>query len=91
VSIEPKSLREYLTDWFANLAITIRAALSMPLLSDDERAEADRRIDPDFIGWVHNDPDGDRGIRPSRYYAIVRPATSPAMDLGSLEIGAADD
>jgi hypothetical protein len=32
VSIEPKSLREYLTDWFANLAITIRAALSTPLI-----------------------------------------------------------
>jgi hypothetical protein len=63
VSIEPKSLPEYLTDWFANLAITIRAALSMPLLSDDERAEADRRIDPDFIGWVHNDPMV-TGIRP---------------------------
>jgi hypothetical protein len=56
VSIEPKSLREYLTDWSANLATTIRAACSMPLVSDDERAEADRRIDPDFIGWVHNDP-----------------------------------
>jgi hypothetical protein len=75
VSIEPKSLREYLTDWFANLAISIRAALSMPLLSDDERAEADRRIDPDFIGWVHNDPDGDEGMRPVDTGDRTRPDT----------------
>lgn len=89
MSIEPKSLREYLTDWSANLATTIRAALSMPLVSDDERAEADRRIDPDFIRWVHNDPMVTRNSA-SRYgdrthdYVI-------GNGLGSMEIGAADD
>lgn len=56
MSLDPKSFRECLTDWLANLATTVRAALSMPLLSDDERAEAERLIDPDFIGWVRNDP-----------------------------------
>jgi hypothetical protein len=85
VSIEPKSLREYLTDWFANLAITIRAALSMPLLSDDERAEADRRIDPDFIGWVHNDPMV-TGNPASRYYDDA-PGYLTRNGRGSLEIG----
>jgi hypothetical protein len=25
-------------------------------MSDDERAKLDRGIDPDFIGWLHNDP-----------------------------------
>jgi len=89
VSLEPKSLREYLTDWSANLAITIRAALSMPLLSDDERAEADRRIDPDFIGWVHNDPmvTGNSASR----YGDDAPGYLTSNGLGSLEIGAADD
>ncbi len=89
MSIEPKSLREHLTDWFANLAITIRAALSMPLLSDDERAEADRRIDPDFIGWVHNDPmvTGNSASR----YGDDAPGYLTSNGLGSLEIGAADD
>ena len=85
MSIEPKSLREYLTDWSANLAITIRAALSMPLLSDDERAEADRRIDPDFIGWVHNDPmvTGNSASR----YCDDAPGYMTRNGRGSLEIG----
>jgi hypothetical protein len=85
VSIEQKSLREYLTDTFANLAITIRTALSMPLLSDDERAEAGRRIDPDFIGWVHNDPMV-TGNPASRYYDDA-PGYHTRNGRGSLEIG----
>jgi hypothetical protein len=89
VSLEPKSLREYLTDWFANLVITIRAALSMPLLSDDERAEADRRIDPDFIGWVRNDPMVTRNAA-SRYWDRT-PGYVAGNGLGSMEIGVADD
>ena len=89
MSIEPKSLREYLTDWSANLATTLRAALSMPLVSDDERAEADRRIDPDFIRWVHNDPmvTGNSASR----YGDDAPGYLTSNGLGSLEIGAADD
>jgi hypothetical protein len=89
VSIEPKSLREYLTDWFANLVFSIRAALSMPLLSDDERAVADRRIDPDFNGWVHNDPMVTRNAA-SRYYDRT-PGYFTGSDLGSMELGSADD
>ena len=89
VSIEQKSLREYLTDTFANLAITIRTALSMPLLSDDERAEAGRRIDPDFIGWVHNDPMV-TGNPASRYYDDA-PGYLTRNGRGSLEIGSSID
>ena len=89
MSIEQKSLREYLTDWSANLATTIRAACSMPLVSDDERAEADRRIDPDFNGWVHNDPMVTRNAA-SRYYDRT-PGYFTGSDLGSMEIGASDD
>ena len=89
MSIEPKSLPQYLTDWSANLATTIRAACSMPLLSDDERAEADRRIDPDFVRWVHNDPmvSGNSASR----YGDDSPGYLTSNGLGSLEIGAADD
>ena len=85
MSFEPKSLPQYLTDWFANLVITIRAAVSMPLLSDDERAEADRRIDPDFIGWVHNDPmvTGNSASR----YCDDAPGYMTRNGRGSLEIG----
>ena len=89
VSIEPKSLREYLTDWSANLATTIRAACSMPLVSDDERAEADRRIDPDFIGWVHNDPMVTRNA--ASRYCDRTPGYITGNGLGSMELGSADD
>ena len=89
MSFEPKSLREYLTDWLSNLVLSIRAALSMPLVSDDERAEADRRIDPDFIGWVHNDPMVTRNAA-SRYYDRT-PGYVTGNGLGSMEIGVADD
>jgi hypothetical protein len=89
VSLEPKSLPQYLIDWSANLAITIRAACSMPLLSDDERAEADRRIDPDFIGWVHNDPMV-TGNSASRYYDDA-PGYLTRNGRGSLEIGSSID
>lgn len=89
MSFEPKSFPQYLTDWSANLVTTIRTALSMPLLSDDERAEADRRIDPDFIGWVHNDPMVTRNAA-SRYWDRT-PGYVTGNGLGSMEIGVADD
>ncbi len=89
MSLEPKSLPQYLTDWLSSLVLSIRAALSMPLLSDDERAETDRRIDPDFIGWVHNDPMVTRNAA-SRYYDRT-PGYVTGSGLGSVEIGAADD
>lgn len=89
MSIEQKSFREYLTDWSANLATTIRAALSMPLLSDDERAEADRRIDPDFEGWLHGNPMVTKN--PASRYCDRAPGYMTSNGLGSLEIGAADD
>ena len=89
LSIQPKSLPQYLTDWLSRLVLSIRAAFSMPLLSDDERAEADRRIDPDFIRWVHNDPmvTGNSASR----YGDDAPGYLTSNGLGSLEIGAADD
>ena len=89
MTIEPNPIREYLTDWLSSLVLSIRAAFSMPLLSDDERAEADRRIDPDFIGWVHNDPlvTGNSASR----YGDDAPGYLTSNGLGSLEIGAADD
>ena len=82
--IEPKSLPQYLTDWLSSLVLSIRAALSMPLLSD-ERAEADRRIDPNFIRWVHNDRmvTGNSASR----YCDDAPGYMTRNGRGSLEIG----
>ena len=85
MSIEQKYLPQYMIDSFVNLVITIRAALSMPLLSDDARAEADRRIDPNFIRWVHNDRmvTGNSASR----YCDDAPGYMTRNGRGSLEIG----
>ena len=89
MGIEPKFLREYLTDWFANLAVSIRAALSTPLVPDDERAETDRGIDPDFVGWLRNDPMVTEN--PANRYGKGARGYITSNGRGSLEIGAADD
>ena len=89
MSIEPKSLPQYLTDWFANLVFSIRAAFSTPLDPDDERTQLDRGVDPDFIGWLHNDPMV-TGNRANRYSKGAR-GYMTSNGRGSLEIGAADD
>ena len=89
MNIEPKSLPQYLTDWLSSLVLSIRAALSMPLLSDDERAESDRRIDPYFDGLLHRNPMVTKN--PSSRYCDRAPGYMTSNGLGSLEIGAADD
>jgi hypothetical protein len=85
VSIEPKSLREYLTDWFTSLAINVRAALSTPLVSDTESEVSDRVIDSEFIRWLHNDPmvTGNSASR----YGDDSPGYITRNGRGSLEIG----
>ena len=89
MSFEPKSLREYLTDWFTNQAITIRAAFSTPLDPDDERAQMERGLDPDFVGWLHNDPMVTEN--PANRYGKGARGYITSNGRGSLEIGAADD
>ena len=89
MSSEPKSLPHYLTDWLSSLALSIRAAFSTPLDPDDERAQLDRGVDPDFIGWLHNDPMV-TGNPASRYYDDA-PGYLTRNGRGSLEIGKSID
>lgn len=89
VSIEPKSLPQYLTDWLSSLVLSIRAALSTPLDPDDERAQLERGVDPDFIGWLHNDPMVTEN--PANRYGKGARGYMTSNGRGSLEIGAADD
>lgn len=89
MNFDPKSLRQYLTDSFANLAITIRAALSTPLDPDDERVQLECGVDPDFIGWLHNDPMVTEN--PANRYGKGARGYVTSNGRGSLEIGAADD
>lgn len=82
-------LHESVTDWFATLWIALRAALSTTVNPDRASAGADRSIDPDFKGWLHNDP---MVIgNPASRYGDDAPGSLTGNGLGSLEIGAADD
>ena len=80
-----KPLYESLTDWFATLGLALRTALS----SDVASADADHRTDPDFEGWLHNDPMVTGN--PASRYGDDAPGYLTRNGLGSLEIGAADD
>jgi hypothetical protein len=80
-----KPLYESVTDWFATLGLALRAALS----SDVTSADADHRTDPDFEGWLHNDPMVTGN--PASRYGDDAPGYLTRNGLGSLEIGAADD
>ena len=89
MSIETKSLPQYLTDSLSNLVFSIRAAFSTPLDPDDERAQMERGRDPDFVGWLHNDPMVTEN--PANRYGKGARGYITSNGRGSLEIGAADD
>jgi len=84
-----KPLRESLIDWFSNLGGQLRAALSMNGEENGAAPEDDCRTDPDFEGWLHNDPMVTGN--PASRYGDDAPGYVTGNGLGSLEIGAADD
>ena len=89
MSLEPKSLPQYLTDSLSNLVFSIRAAFSTPLDPDDERAQMECGLDPDFVGWLHNDPMVTEN--PANRYGKGARGYITSNGRGSLEIGAADN
>lgn len=76
-------------DWISILGVGLSAALSATQEPDDASAERGRSIDPDFEGWLHDDPmvTGNLASR----YGDDAPGYLTGNGLGSLEIGAADD
>ncbi len=89
MSLERKSPPQYLTDSLSNLVFSIRVAFSTPLDPDDERAQMERGLDPDFVGWLHNDPMVTEN--PANRYGKGARGYITSNGRGSLEIGAADD
>ena len=89
MSDERKSLREYLTEWLSNLLFSIRAAFSTPLDPDDERTQMERGLDPDFVGWLHNDPMVTEN--PANRYGKGARGYITSNGRGSLEIGSSID
>ena len=86
---DPKPFNEAVTDWFAMLWLELRAGLSTSAQPDQESAEADGGIEPDFDRWLHNDPMVTGN--PASRYGDDAPGYVTGNGLGSLEIGAADD
>jgi len=88
-SVNEKLSRDALIDWFTELGAALRVGLSSPMFDEAAVAEARKHIDPDFYGWVRNDPMV-AGNSASRY-CDDSPGYLTRNGLGSLEIGAADD
>ena len=84
-----KTVRESVTDWIAVLGVGLRAIFSTPAEKDDEPSDQDRSTDPEFEGWLHNDPMVTGN--PASRYGDDAPGYLTGNGLGSLEIGAADD
>lgn len=89
MSLDEKPLHDAVTDWFATIWFGFCAALSTPSVTKDVPAREDRTIDPDFEGWLHNDPMVTGN--PASRYGDDAPGYVTGNGLGSLEIGAADD
>lgn len=82
-------LQQSFADLFAILRIQLRAALSVAPDFGSRSEEAHDGIDPDFEGWLHNDPMVTGN--PASRYGDDAPGYLTGNGLGSLEIGAADD
>ena len=84
-------LPDSLNDWLATLWFGFRTALSTLFATKDVGTEGGRGIDPDpdFEGWLHNDPMVTGN--PASRYGDDAPGYVTGNGLGSLEIGAADD
>ena len=83
------AISESLSHWVASLAACVRVALSSAPEPHDDTDRADTSIDPDFEGWLHNDPMVTGN--PASRYGDDAPGYLTGNGLGSLEIGAADD
>lgn len=84
-----RPFRESLIGWFGTLKMYLHAALSAGIDQDDVSRKADRSVDPEFEGWLHNDPMVTGN--PASRYGDDAPGYLTGNGLGSLEIGAADD
>ena len=84
-----RPLHEAVTNWLWTLWAGFRTPLSMTVEPDPLTIRTDRCVDPDFDGWLHNDPMVTGN--PASRYGDDAPGYVTGNGLGSLEIGAADD
>lgn len=84
-----ESLLESLTRWFGALRLGLSATFASPSLDEKTVADAEWQIDPDFEGWLNNDPMVTGN--PASRYRSQPPGYLTSNGRGSLEIGAAED
>jgi len=84
-----KSLRDSLAAFIASLGAQLRAALAVGVERPPTETGDERSVDPDFEGWLRNDPMVTSG--PASRYRSQAPGYLTSNGRGSLEIGAADD
>lgn len=83
------NLQKSLGDLFSALRVQFCAALSVAPDSGMQGEESDAGIDPDFEGWIRNDPMVTGN--PASRYRSQPPGYLTSNGRGSLEIGAAED
>jgi hypothetical protein len=84
-----RPFRESLIGWFGALKMYIQAALSVGVDQDDGSRKAGGPVDPEFEGWLQNDPMVTGN--PASRYRSQPPGYLTSNGRGSLEIGAAED
>jgi len=89
MSEDSKSLRDSLTAFVASLGAQVRAALAIGVRQTPAELGEEQSADPDFEGWLRNDPMV-TGSSASRYRS-QGPGYLTSNGRGSLEIGAAED
>lgn len=89
MSNEAMPLRESFIDFFENLSMQLRTALSVGVSEDQSACGSTTLVDPDFEGWLHGDPSVTKN--PASRYGERTPGYITGNGLGSMEIGAADD
>lgn len=84
-----KSFVERLFQWGAHFCALSGLALSLLFERSSEADSANQDLDPDFLGWLRNDPmiTGN----PADRYDDDLPGYLTSNGLGSLEVGGADD
>jgi hypothetical protein len=86
MSDDQKSIHESLLDWVVMRWAEIRAALAVPMETNEPDLEASSRINPDFKKWVSGDPMVTDN--PASRYGDQAPGYLTRNGYGSLEIGA---
>jgi len=89
MSLIQKSILDSATTWFAMLGEGVRSVFTWPTVEEFEANDPMQGTDPDFDGWLHNDPMVTGN--PASRYGDDAPGYLTGNGLGSLEIGAADD